>query len=113
SDIDPVAVEAARANARLNRAAAAITFVRAAGANARAITAQAPYDLIFANILLGPLLRLAVPPRRPAAGPRQCRAGDLPRAGLGARAAHPARRLGHAGAAKRKTKPPRAAMTGA
>ncbi len=37
SDIDSVAVEAARANARLNRAGAAITFVRAAGTNARAI----------------------------------------------------------------------------
>jgi ribosomal protein L11 methyltransferase len=64
SDIDPVAVEAARANARLNRAHAAITFVRAAGANARAIATAKPYDLIFANILLGPLLRLAVPLRR-------------------------------------------------
>ena len=69
SDIDPVAVAAARANARLNRAGAAITFVRAAGANARAIAAAKPYDLIFANILLGPLLRLAVPLRR-LAGPR-------------------------------------------
>jgi ribosomal protein L11 methyltransferase len=64
SDIDPVAVEAARANARLNRVGAAIIVVRAAGANARAIAAGAPYDLIFANILLGPLLRLAVPLRR-------------------------------------------------
>jgi ribosomal protein L11 methyltransferase len=69
SDIDPVAVEAARANARLNRARAAITFVRAAGANARSIATAKPYDLIFANILLGPLLRLAVPLRR-LAGPR-------------------------------------------
>ncbi len=67
SDIDPVAVEAARANARLNRAAAAITFVRAAGAKARAIATAKPYDLIFANILLAPLLRLAVPLRRLAA----------------------------------------------
>ena len=64
SDIDRVAVEAARANARLNRAASGIAFVRAAGANARAIASGAPYDLIFANILLGPLLRLAVPLRR-------------------------------------------------
>ncbi|HLA20805.1 MAG TPA: 50S ribosomal protein L11 methyltransferase, partial [Pseudolabrys sp.] len=62
SDIDRVAVEAARANARLN-GTPAITFVRAAGAKARIIAAQAPYDLIFANILLGPLLRLAVPVR--------------------------------------------------
>ena len=61
SDIDPVAVHSARANARLNRVAPMVTFVHAAGANARAITARAPYDLIFANILLGPLMRLAVP----------------------------------------------------
>jgi ribosomal protein L11 methyltransferase len=69
SDIDWVAVEAARGNARLNRAGAAITFVRAAGTKARAIARGAPYDLIFANILLGPLLRLAVPLSR-LAGPR-------------------------------------------
>lgn len=79
SDIDPVAVEAARANAWLNRAGAAITFVRAAGANARAIATAAPYDLIFANILLGPLLRLAVPLRRLAApGARIVLSGLLP-----------------------------------
>jgi len=61
SDIDPVAVHATRANARLNRVAPKVTFVHAAGANARAITARAPYDLIFANILLGPIMRLALP----------------------------------------------------
>ncbi len=60
SDIDPVAVQAARANARLNRVAPMVTAVRAAGAKTRAITLRAPYDLIFANILLGPILRLAV-----------------------------------------------------
>ncbi|MBI3703417.1 MAG: 50S ribosomal protein L11 methyltransferase [Rhizobiales bacterium] len=65
-DIDRVAVAAARANARLN-GAPAIKFVQAAGAKARGIAAQAPYDLIFANILLGPLLRLAVPIRALAA----------------------------------------------
>jgi ribosomal protein L11 methyltransferase len=66
SDIDRVAIDAARANARLN-GTPGIAFVRAAGAKAHAITAQAPYDLIFANILLGPLLRLAVPVRALAA----------------------------------------------
>ena len=63
SDIDRVAVDAARKNARLNRTPA-IRFVHAAGATARALTIAAPYDLIFANILLGPLLRLARPIRR-------------------------------------------------
>jgi ribosomal protein L11 methyltransferase len=61
SDIDPVAVVSARANARRNRAATMIAFVRAAGTKAPAIAEGAPYDLIFANILLGPLIRLAVP----------------------------------------------------
>ncbi len=69
SDIDRVAVEAARANARLNRAIGTTTYVHAVGVNARAIATAAPYDLIFANILLGPLMRLAVPLRR-LASPR-------------------------------------------
>ena len=78
SDIDRVAVEAARANARLN-GTPAITFVRAAGAKARIIAALAPYDLIFANILLGPLLRLAVPVRAlTAANARIVLSGLLP-----------------------------------
>jgi ribosomal protein L11 methyltransferase len=67
SDIDRAAVEAARGNARLNRAGAAIAFARAAGINSRTVVRGAPYDLIFANILLGPLLRLAVPLSRLAA----------------------------------------------
>jgi len=67
SDIDRVAVEAARGNARRNRMGALIGFTRAAGIKGRAITAQAPYDLIFANILLGPLTRLAAPIRAIAA----------------------------------------------
>ena len=61
SDTDAVAVRAARSNARLNRAAPQITFARAAGTAAIAIAAAAPYDLVFANILLAPLTRLAVP----------------------------------------------------
>jgi ribosomal protein L11 methyltransferase len=67
SDIDRVAADAAKANMRLNRAAPAITLVHSAGAHRQAITAHAPYDLIFANILLGPLMRLARPLRRLAA----------------------------------------------
>ena len=66
SDIDPVAVNAARNNARLNHAPH-IAFIHAPGASARAITQYRPFDLVFANILLGPLTRLAVPIRRLAA----------------------------------------------
>jgi ribosomal protein L11 methyltransferase len=57
-----------RANSQLNRTGAMIRFMRAAGTKARTITAQAPYDLIFANILLGPLTRLAAPMRALANG---------------------------------------------
>ena len=67
SDIDATAVTAARGNARLNGAAPSITFVHAAGASVRALKARGPYDLIFANILLGPLTRLARPIRALAA----------------------------------------------
>jgi len=67
TDIDPRAVEAARSNARLNRAGGFITPLRASGVRIRAVTLYAPYDLVFANILLGPLVRLAVPVRRQCA----------------------------------------------
>jgi ribosomal protein L11 methyltransferase len=61
SDIDPVAVATARENARLNRQSAFITFVQAAGVRRSAFRKRAPFDLIFANILLGPLTKLAAP----------------------------------------------------
>jgi len=66
-DIDPAAIRAARANARINRSSSMITFTRAAGTGNRSITSKAPFDLILANILLGPLTRLAVPLRNLAA----------------------------------------------
>ena len=79
SDIDPVAVVSAKSNARQNRVGPAITFMRAVGARSRAVSLAAPYDLIFANILLGPLLRLAVPIRRLSApGARIVLSGLLP-----------------------------------
>jgi len=59
-DIDPLAVRTARANARLNGARPMITFARANGCGARSVLDRAPYDLIFANILLAPLQRMAV-----------------------------------------------------
>jgi ribosomal protein L11 methyltransferase len=59
TDIDPAAVRAARDNARLNRAM--VEVWQASGLTAPAIRARAPFDLVFANILLAPLQRLAVP----------------------------------------------------
>jgi ribosomal protein L11 methyltransferase len=59
-DVDPVAVAAARANVRHNHAVR-VRVVQAAGVNAPAIRTGAPYALVLANILLGPLKTLAKP----------------------------------------------------
>jgi ribosomal protein L11 methyltransferase len=64
SDNDALAVRAARANARLNRAGAMVEVIRADGCTARRFRARAPFDLIFANILLEPLKRMATPMAR-------------------------------------------------
>ena len=61
SDIDRDAVLVARDNARLNRSAALVRVCRAPGLAAAEIRAGAPFDLVFANILLAPLQRLAAP----------------------------------------------------
>jgi ribosomal protein L11 methyltransferase len=61
TDIDAVAVRAARANAWLNRAGPWIETIRADGVTARRLRQRAPFDLVFANILLRPLQRLAAP----------------------------------------------------
>jgi ribosomal protein L11 methylase PrmA len=63
TDIDPSAVRAARANSRLNRAGTTIEVVEAEGVSAGKIRGHAPFALVFANILLGPLQRLAAPLR--------------------------------------------------
>ncbi len=59
SDIDPVATEVARDNARMNGAGPVVRVTVAEGLNSPAIRAHAPYDLVLANILAGPLRRLA------------------------------------------------------
>ena len=59
SDIDPVAVEVAMANAAANHLQGRITCVEAAGFDNPALRARAPFDLVFANILKGPLIELA------------------------------------------------------
>ena len=56
-DIDPVAVRAAHANARLNRCAAYLRPVTAPGLSHPALRGRQSYDLIFANILARPLRR--------------------------------------------------------
>jgi ribosomal protein L11 methyltransferase len=61
TDVDADAVRIAQANVRLNRAAGTIRVCRANGVATPAIRRHAPFDLAFANILLGPLRRLAAP----------------------------------------------------
>ena len=58
SDIDAVAVDVARANVAINGLEARITCIEAAGFAHPSLTAAA-FDLIFANILKGPLIELA------------------------------------------------------
>ena len=94
SDIDRVAVIAAQANMRLNRAAPMVTLAHAVGTRAHAIKRGAPYDLIFANILLAPLMRLAVAVKRlTAPGGRVVLSGLLPSHANAALAAYRAQGL--------------------
>ncbi|MCF1707323.1 50S ribosomal protein L11 methyltransferase [Tabrizicola sp. J26] len=59
SDIDEVAVEVARANAEVNGLADRVECLEAAGFGHPRLQAAAPFDLVFANILKGPLIELA------------------------------------------------------
>lgn len=59
SDIDEVAVDVARANVAANNLEGRVTCVEAAGFDHPTLAAAAPYDLIFANILKGPLVALS------------------------------------------------------
>jgi ribosomal protein L11 methyltransferase len=64
SDIDPVAIEVAAENAainnvRLGRARGQVELAVAPGMDHVRLKARAPYDLLIANILAGPLIDLA------------------------------------------------------
>jgi ribosomal protein L11 methyltransferase len=61
SDIDRHAVAAARQNASANRVAGFVDVIQAHGVRGRRFRTGAPYDILFANILLQPLKRLAAP----------------------------------------------------
>jgi len=58
-DIDPVAVEVANANARLNGVGAYCKAIVSRGVESGALREGAPYDVVFANILAKPLRLLA------------------------------------------------------
>ena len=59
ADIDPVAVAVTRENARANETVPLVRSTTADGLLSAAIRAGAPYEVIVANILAGPLTRLA------------------------------------------------------
>ena len=59
SDIDEVAVDVARANVAINGLEGRVDCLEAAGFNHPDLATAAPFDLIFANILKGPLIELA------------------------------------------------------
>ncbi|MGF1550384.1 MAG: 50S ribosomal protein L11 methyltransferase [Sphingomonadaceae bacterium] len=64
SDLDPVAIEVARANAaangiRLGRGPGRLELALADGLDHCRLAARAPFDLVIANILAGPLIGLA------------------------------------------------------
>ena len=59
SDIDPVAAEIARHNARTNQAGAFVESIAATGFNHTRFMAYVPFDLVVANILAGPLQAMA------------------------------------------------------
>jgi ribosomal protein L11 methyltransferase len=59
SDIDPIAIDVTRANARANGEGSLVHALVADGLASLALAARAPYDLILANILAEPLTRLA------------------------------------------------------
>jgi ribosomal protein L11 methyltransferase len=77
SDIDPVAVEVTRENARANGEATRVSAVVADGLGHPALAGHAPYDLVVANILAEPLTRLA-----PAIARALARGGTLVLSGL-------------------------------
>jgi ribosomal protein L11 methyltransferase len=82
SDIDPVAIEVAAANAAINgvaigRGPGRLALAAAPGLDHRDLIARAPYDLVIANILAGPLIDLA-----PAFGAALAPGGRLILAGL-------------------------------
>lgn len=59
SDIDKVATETAQANLNINQMRERIDILTCAGFDHPRLQSEAPFDLIFANILKGPLISLA------------------------------------------------------
>lgn len=59
TDIDPIATRVARENVRKNRIASGVVLETATGFHHTAFRRHGPFDLIIANILARPLIRMA------------------------------------------------------
>ncbi|MBA5777792.1 50S ribosomal protein L11 methyltransferase [Stappia sp. F7233] len=64
TDIDPIATETAAENSRKNGVGALVTCFTAAGVDDRRFADYGPFDLVVANILAKPLVRMAAPVSR-------------------------------------------------
>jgi ribosomal protein L11 methyltransferase len=64
SDNDPIATAIARDNARLNRVTSRVQILTAAGFAHPGLRRAQPFDLVLANVLPGPLVKLAAVMRR-------------------------------------------------
>ena len=61
SDIDPLSVNVAHDNARLNGTGDLVETIHATGFSAPAFAQRGPFDLVLANILANPLRQMATP----------------------------------------------------
>ncbi|PST19209.1 50S ribosomal protein L11 methyltransferase [Rhizobium sp. JAB6] len=59
TDIDPIAVRVARENVRSNGIASGVTLETAPGFHSTAFSRHGPFDLIIANILARPVIKMA------------------------------------------------------
>jgi ribosomal protein L11 methyltransferase len=64
TDIDPLSVQVAAENARLNGAGNLVQAIRATGFSAPQFATRRPFDLVLANILANPLRHMATPMAR-------------------------------------------------
>lgn len=88
-DIDPVATATARANMIANHLGAGVPCVTAPGFRHPKVRTRAPFDLVMANILAGPLKRLAPDMARfMAPGGMAILSGILTRQALGVEAVY-------------------------
>jgi ribosomal protein L11 methyltransferase len=96
TDIDPVAVAVAQENVRANGTAGLVTTAVATGFGAPQFRQRAPFDLVVANILAGPLMALAPQmARHLAPGGDLVLSGILARQRRGVLAAYRAQGLSH------------------